>query len=779
MRPTPLLVLVALTVACTPDVEPPDVPAPDPEVLDQDEDGWLDDEDCDDARSDVHPDAEEVENGLDDNCDGHIDEGTDAYDDDGDGWIERGGDCDDADASIAPDATEVPYDGIDQDCDGLDLRDVDGDSFEGLEVDGTDCDDSNAAIFPGADELANDLDDDCNGTIDEGTVNFDDDGDGWAEVDGDCDDADPERSPDAEEIAYDGIDNDCDGLDLRDLDGDKHDAEVMGGRDCDDTDATIHAGAEEVPYDGIDQDCDGLDLVDVDGDGVAAIEADGTDCDDTDPLVYPGFAEIPDAVDNDCNGVVDDGTVNYDDDGDGYAEVDGDCDDDEPAASPGLEEVVGDGIDNDCDYLQDERMLADVATGSASFRTRNAQFGSVLAAGDFDADGVEDLAISARMSDDAASDAGEVWVVSSSITRSTGVENLATFSILGIGEDDTLGTSLASVGDLDGDGAAELLIGAPGAATVASNDGSAYLLYSQSTWDLVLDESAEDIADVFGAGVNNARGGSAVAAGDLDGDGAADFVVASESASSHKGKVWVTEGLVGGAGAYGAFDLEDDGLASIRGGDSNDEFGGQVAVLGDLGGGGYGTLAVTATGLGEIRLFGGETLSGSLSASDSDARITGESDGLGALVADDLDGDGDLDLLAADGDHAIYVFLNGGTGWTGSLRATDADVVVGTAGQDLGTALAVVDLDADGARDLLFGAPGNDFEVTDAGAVWTTDALSLLAADGLAIEAVAGPALGDTEDLRAGASLVVGDDFWAVGSDPGPDAGEVWWVTLD
>ncbi len=780
MRTSPFLALLALTVACTPDVEPEVPVAPEPEILDQDDDGWLDAEDCDDANPEVHPDAEELENGFDDNCDGRVDEGTDAFDDDGDGWIEYGGDCDDTDATIAPDALEIAYDGIDQDCDGSDLLDVDADGFDALVAGGTDCDDLDPAAFPGAEERPNELDDNCDGVVDEGTINFDDDLDGWSEVDGDCDDGDPERSPSAEEIAYDDIDNDCDGLDLRDLDGDHHDAEVMGGRDCDDTDPTIHAGAEEIPYDEIDQDCDGLDLVDVDGDGVIAIEADGTDCDDTDPLVHPGLEELPDAVDNDCNGTIDEGTVNFDDDLDGYSEVDGDCDDDEPLASPGLEEVLGDGIDNDCDYLQDERMLADVATGSVAHKSKNTQFGSVLAAGDFDADGTPDFAVAARMSDTAATDAGEVWVISSDTTGPGGLGTLSTFSILGVSNDDNLGTSLASVSDLDGDGAAELLIGAPGSSTVGSNDGSAYLLYSQSTWDLVLDESAEDIADVFGSGVNNARGGSSVAAGDLDGDGSADFVVGSKSSGGDKGKVWATEGRVGGAGGFGAFDLQSDGLVNITGADSGDEFGGQIAVFGDLDGTGYGTLAVTATGLGEVYLFPGQDLVGSLSASDSTTHIRGETTAFGALTAADLDGDGDLDLLGADGDTAIYAFLNDGTGFSGSLHvATSSDVIVGTGGQELGAALAVADLDGDGVKDLLFGAPGNDQEISDAGAVWTTDAQSFLAADGLAIEAVAGPALGDTEDMRAGSALVVGDGFGVVGADPGPGTGEVFWIAME
>jgi hypothetical protein len=60
----------------------------------------------------------------------------------------------------------------------------------------------------------------------------------------------------------------------------------------------VYPGAEEVPYDGVDQDCDDGDLDDVDADGYPA----RTDCDDDDPGVRPGVAEDPGPVDRDCDG---------------------------------------------------------------------------------------------------------------------------------------------------------------------------------------------------------------------------------------------------------------------------------------------------------------------------------------------------------------------------------------------------------------------------------------------------------------------------------------------
>ncbi len=89
-------------------------------------------------------------------------------------------------------------------------------------------------------------------------------------------------------------DDDCDGY--------------SAGEDCDDADSDIHPGAEEVPYDGVDQDCDDEDLTDVDGDGYDGEPAGGDDCDDENPDANPGALEIPcNDVDEDC-----DTTVNTD-----------------------------------------------------------------------------------------------------------------------------------------------------------------------------------------------------------------------------------------------------------------------------------------------------------------------------------------------------------------------------------------------------------------------------------------------------------------------------------
>ncbi len=233
------------------------------------------------------------------------------------GYLVRDGDCNDADPAIHPRVAEI-CNGIDDNCDGRidEGFDQDGDGYTTCTGD---CNDFNAAVHPGAPEICNGVDDNCDGRIDEG---FDQDGDGYKTCTGDCNDANPAIHPGAVEICN-GIDDNCNGIiDDRDMDGDGYTG--CGGPDCDDSNPAVHPGAVEI-CNGTDDNCNGLvDEVDLDGDGYSGCT---TDCNDTDPAIHPGAVEVCDFVDNNCNGEIDEG---FDQDGDGYTTCNLDCDDSDP-----------------------------------------------------------------------------------------------------------------------------------------------------------------------------------------------------------------------------------------------------------------------------------------------------------------------------------------------------------------------------------------------------------------------------------------------------------------
>ncbi len=266
MRPMWLICAAALTlVACK----------------DTDKDGTRDALDCRPEDPLIHPDAEEVCDGIDNNCSGQIDEGVAIvayWDRDGDGF----GD----DESVRRVCT-MPADGVEQ---------------------GGDCDDLDPQVNPQRAELCNEVDDNCDGAVDEGVLEVfyqdaDDDGHGvptatteacytpagYAPLDDDCDDTEPLAWEGAQEQC-DGVDNDCDGeldeeIDLvvqwEDLDGDGFGdpdlpiiacgiglAVADNPLDCDDGDPNIHPDAAEIVGNSTDEDCDGyLDELGVGGNG--------------------------------------------------------------------------------------------------------------------------------------------------------------------------------------------------------------------------------------------------------------------------------------------------------------------------------------------------------------------------------------------------------------------------------------------------------------------------------------------------------------------------------
>ena len=249
--------------------------------------------------------------------------------------------CDPNEAASGPEAPEV-CDSRDNDCDGqtdegLVARDWDGRVLglgaacgTGACADGTvACSGGRAACSTASlasPEVGGDgLDNDCNGATDEGGVADDTDGDGVTDVaeraacvvpladllaevhPGAAEPCCPADTA-ARDDALARCDLDCDG-ELTACAPDDADADgYAGALDCDDGDAAAWPGAPERCGDGVDQDCDGTDAscttgLDQDGDQYEK----GTDCDDGDDAVHPGAQERCNGLDDDCDGVVDEG----------------------------------------------------------------------------------------------------------------------------------------------------------------------------------------------------------------------------------------------------------------------------------------------------------------------------------------------------------------------------------------------------------------------------------------------------------------------------------------
>ncbi|MFH1468370.1 MAG: MopE-related protein [Pseudomonadota bacterium] len=703
--------------------------------------------DCDDHDARVHPWASEVCDGDDNDCDGLVDDADDGVlyagacfaDQDGDGY------------GLWPPAFNA--------CDcGAGYGPGDGD-----------CDDLDAGVHPGAEERCDGWDDDCDGQIDElGAADAptwypDRDADGWGDewhpwpaceapsgfiaTGSDCDDTDPEVNPGAADVPYDGVDADCDGWDDDDADHDGYPAEARGGTDCDDADIRVHPGAAEV-CDSIDNDCDGevdIDAIDasswywdLDGDGWGAgaavaegcagpagtVTQDG-DCDEEDPDVHPEAPDCDeDGVDDDCDGVVDDdaaldaaGAMALGAAGDALGTAVAFAGDLEGGGQQALLlGMPGHGDGGGALLLGADGTL--LATLTAS--TAGSLLGQGVAGpGDLDGDGVADLALG----DGAASSTAGVVYLAGGASRGDLTLDLATASTALCGE--AAGDRAAfphSAGDFDADGAADLLISAPGESTLGSGAGAVYLVAGP-----VSGVRSLSLANTKLMGAAAGDGASAVAVlGDTDGDGNSDLLVGAwgaDGAGSNSGEACLFLGPVWGTADLSSAD------ALLPGEAPQDMAGWSVGAPGDVDGDGYTDLLVGAVGedtggasAGAAYLVRGPVAVFSLA--EADAVIYGEA--AGDWAGTRVDGAGDL---AGDGGTWLLVGAPGAdTGGAeggvvalfaapvhGSLRLAEADArLIGAAGAGVGEVLdAGRDHDGDGAMDLLLGAPD-----LDGGAAW-------------------------------------------------------------
>ena len=622
------------------------------------------------------------------------------------------------------------------------LTDGDGDGLS--EQDG-DCDDRDPDRLPSAAETCNRRDDDCDGDIDEEPVGDDTTwapdsdrdgagaagstvisceapGEGYTLTGGDCDDDDPTILPGATELCN-GADDDCDG-------------------------ATDEDDAADAPTWFLDRDGDtyGLDSATAvqcaAPDGYAAL---GGDCDDEDDAVNPGAAERCNGDDDDCDGAADDPPVegatpflaDHDEDGfgdetatdgrcaaaEGYVEVGGDCDDADPSSHPGAEEVCNDGADNDCDggpgdcVWPDEIDLTDhpMILPAHTFDL----LGTDGARGDLDGDGKPELILSATnaFNDETEAVTGKVLIFEPPIIGSMSTD-LAALTFTGSTERREYTGQSLDVGDINGDGQDDLLVGAPNMWSDGEPDTDrAHILYGPISAGGPLDSTADWVLRVTSA--TDDFGQIVAALGDTNGDSVGDFTAGSRSEDLHgtsSGGIYLfTQSNTGSQLANTASG------AHLYGATSQNKFGDSVAGV-DFDGDGFNDILIGAPGADNVDATSAPTLlfmgpvTGERADSSADfywlAEVYGDFAGCSVDRAGDLNEDGFDDILIgayqSGTGGAAYLVWGGSTPSSGSL--VDADVKIRSTGsvRRFGTSISGLgDLNNDGADDVAIVEDGN------------------------------------------------------------------------
>ena len=704
--------------------------------------------DCDDDDPAISPDGVEVCDGEDNDCDLEVDEGRDVggcttffTDADGDLFGDDdltaclcapiaefsatvGGDCVDNEEpppgsegwspEYFPGAPDAWYDGFDTDCAGNDDYDQDGDGHSQIGTDGyetawldelvesategrlssDDCDDDDPAISPDGVEVCDGEDNDCSGVIDDGVfddlpmVFHDGDGDGFGDPetgddscesfltpgfvldDSDCDDADSAISPAAAEVC-DGADNDCDAETdegFRDLDSD----DVA---DCVDGEVLISDVTDDV-WVGAFGSRAGTSLL-VSDSGAAFVGAPEGVGSPAAPQshVYVVEAFTGGAVDM----AVESEKITWDREGFGWSMAMLDEGEllvgiEEHNAAVRIEEPL---IGHTIPFTVDETTIGDTFAYVAGFPTEltgesgltgDPQCGFSVAVGAFvDEEGTQGVFVGCPgLNEPSVAFRDADWTDHTAFGDITGSLSVGTGGDGGAGVEQ-FGYS-ASVGDVNGDGFDDLLVGEPRADHGLQNSGAAYLYFGPVSESVDRDDWD---GRVVGDAEQDSLGRDVQVVSDLDLDGHAEVLVSSNSG------FWIGADVVG-AGA--------------------------------------------------VQIFSGGAFFGGVTEVDADVRIEGmelgSQFGFGSQVLPDADGDGAAEIVIgaynAGGDFsgAIYGVPEV---WTPGTRTTgdeDVWVIRGAVGAQLGHAVTLGDVGADGTEEFLVSAPGED-------RVWVLDPSAL------------------------------------------------------
>ena len=301
--------------------------------------------------------------------------------------------------------------------------------------------------------------------------------------------------------------------------------------------------------------------------------------------------------------------------------------------------------------------------------------GSVASAGDVNGDGFADVIVGAKGADGGGVNRGQAYIYYGGAS----MNNTADVTFTGAANSDWLGFSVAPAGDVNGDGYADVIVGALYAST---NNGQAYIYYGGASMNNTADVTFTGAAD------NDSFGFSVAPAGDVNGDGYNDVIVGAKDASSTNGQAYI---YYGGASMNNTADVTFTGVAAA------DDFGIDVASAGDVNGDGYNDVIVGAylAGVGDIGeayiYYGGVSMNNTADVTFTNAADTNIGKNIIAS-ADDVNGDGYDDVMAiSDGSAKVF--------YGGASMDNTADVTF--AGAD--SVASAGDINSDGYPDLIVG----------------------------------------------------------------------------